>query len=261
MKVLLYFVTMLTGHLASAALVYTPASFQPKTARVVVVIHGCLQSAEIMSLGTGWNAIAERENLAIIYPQVPAGSNPIHCWSWYLPENQRRDSGQLSFLMQEINTAVRRLRLRSPEIFVTGISSGAAMVSGLLACYPEAFKGGAVHSGPSYGLAQNLADGAGVLKDGPPAGNASPLPCEPSRFDGKLLVIQGLADQVVHPRNAMRVIADFSNARSRLLEVEGLGHAWAGYPPAPKRLSPPPPFFSEQGPDATQVMWNFFNEK
>lgn len=245
---------------AFGTLVYTPPNFQPKSARVVVVIHGCKQSAEIMALGTGFNRLAARANLVVIYPQVPAGSNSIECWNWFLPDNQRRDGGQLKYVMDSIDTSLRQLRLVSPDIFVTGISSGGATTAGLLACYPERFKGGAIHSGPSYGVAQNLQEALRVLRDGP-SSVASRLPCRTQDFAGRLLVIHGLADEVVNPLNADRILSDFNEAKSRLMKVEGLGHAWAGYPaPSPARLAPPPPYFSEDGPDATKLIWDFFSE-
>lgn len=250
----------INGAAAYATLIYTPPNFQSKTARVVVVIHGCKQSAEIMALGTGFNRLAARANLAVIYPQIPAGSNAIECWNWYLPENQRRDGGQLKFVMDTIDSSLRQLRLVSPDIYVTGISSGGATTAGLLACYPERFKGGAIHSGPSYGVAQNLQEAVRVLRDGPTSASAR-LPCDTNDFAGRLLVIQGLADEIVDPLNADRVLSDFKQSKSRLVKVEELGHAWAGYPaPSPTRLSPPPPYFSETGPDATILIWDFFNQ-
>src|SRR5688572_30729732 len=95
---------LLQTNLAQAALVYTPTKLKPQSANLVVVIHGCLQSAESMALGTGWNQIADENNLVILYPQVPADSNPLNCWSWYLPENQRADTGQLKILRDEIQS-------------------------------------------------------------------------------------------------------------------------------------------------------------
>lgn len=279
-----------------ASLVYIPSHFEPSTAKMIVVIHGCLQSAESMALGTGWNQIADRNNLAVLYPQVPEGTHPLGCWGWYLPENQRRDSGQLKGIADEIKSTVKTLKLKAPDIYLAGLSSGAATVGGLLACYPKMFKAGALHSGPSYGLAQTLQDADRVLRDGPGVG-AVRAPCHPRDFGGSILVIQGDADKVVNPQNGLRVISDFlgtavavskseeneqgrayavsdyrseGSATGRLVMVKGLGHAWSGSVAnlrfaallGPKGQIPTTvPFFSEQGPSATNMMWEFFLKK
>lgn len=93
MKVLLLLLFAFSTWTASAALIYLPPNFKPETAKVVVVIHGCLQSAEVMALATGWDRIADRENLAIYYPQVPADSDSNDCWGWFWPKNQKAESG------------------------------------------------------------------------------------------------------------------------------------------------------------------------
>lgn len=281
---------------AKATLVYTPAAFKPEKARLLVVIHGCLQSPESMAMGSGWDRIADRENLVVLYPKSPEGTHPIDCWNWFLPENQRADSGQLKSIMDEIQSVKRSLRLKNPEQFVAGISSGGVTVAGLLACFPKAFKAGAVVAGPSYGLVKNLEEAEMILKEGP---GETPTngPCKPRDFHGSLLVIQGSADPVVNPRHATRLIRDFigsgepastrqlkdgetsysvsdflaspgkGSARGRLVLVEGLGHAWPGLSAhlkhaqllGPKGKAPTAvPFFSDPGPSATTLIWDYF---
>ncbi len=253
----------------------------------MVVVHGCLQSAESMSLGTGFNLIAEKENLIVLYPQVTPQTHPLDCWSWYDPRNQRSDLGQLKQIMDEIRSVKSRYGIPNADVYAAGISSGGAMVAGLLACFPSEFKGAAVHSGPSYALAQDVKSAERVLKSGPPTGAG---PCRPSDFMGKILVIQGEADSVVHPSHAERVIRDFAGPsgpgavtigrengllytttdyghRGRVIRVKGLGHAWPGYAenlrhrkltgpkgPIPTHI----PFFTDQGPNATRLIWEFF---
>lgn len=279
-----------------ASLVYVPSKLDRISAKVVVVIHGCLQSAESMALGTGWNQLAEKNNLVVFYPQVPAGTNPIDCWNWYLPENQNRNSGQLKQIVDDLNLTKQSLKLRDPDIFLTGISSGGATVAGLMACFPKKFKAGAIHSGPTYGLAKSLKDGDAILKDGPSSQVMSDLACQPQSYSGSVIVFHGTADPIVNPKHALRIIADFvgntsvfderqvnvENARytisnyvsskstkGRLVMINGLGHAWSGFTSnlkhasllGPKGQNPTAvPFFSEVGPSATNLMWEFFSE-
>lgn len=293
MKNLFIFLLCCISNQVSATLVYSPVTFKPQSSRVLVVLHGCLQSAESMAMGAGFNQIADRENLLVIYPQVPSQSHPMDCWSWYEANNQRVDQGQL----QEIVTEVRRVKAQysvpaKADVYTIGISSGGATVAGLLACFPAEFKGGAIHSGPSYALAQDLKTAEHVLKNGP-ATRPTLGPCRPSDFKGKLIVVQGLVDTVVHPSHSARIIQDFigtksaestqpgrenglqftvrdylgeSGARGRVIEVQGLSHAWSGFAdnlrhkkilgpkgPIPTIL----PFFSDAGPNATRWIWEY----
>lgn len=291
----LFFLVFFCPKIILASLLFVPSHLDAKRAKIVVVIHGCLQSAESMALGTGWNQIAELNNLVIIYPQVPEGSNPLSCWSWYLPENQRSDSGQLKTVFEEIKSVQRLLKLKNPDVFATGISSGAATVAGLLACFPNEFKAGAIHSGPSYGLAQTLEDGEKTLKEGPLSA-VSKGSCQPRSFSGSILVIQGSADSVVNPSHGKRIISDFignaeavatkedatgdlaystsdylseKSGKGRLIMVQGLGHAWSGFAAnlkhgnllGPKSKIPTHlPFFANEGPSATNLIWEFFKD-
>lgn len=293
MTALLFFVNLFFSNTVLASLLYLPPNLNTDKAKILVVIHGCLQSAESMALGTGWNQIAQLNNMVVLYPQVPELSHPMGCWSWYSPENQRADSGQLKVIMDEIKATQQLLGLKKSSVFVAGISSGAITATGLLACYPNEFKAGAIHSGASYGLAQNVKEAEKLLKVGP-EGLVSKGPCEPSAFQGSILVLQGTADAVVNPQNALRVIADFvgnttavstkefkagdlvytvadylSNkpAKGRLVMVQGLDHAWAGFVNnlrfgnvlGPKGTFPTNvPFFTELGPSSTNLIWEYF---
>lgn len=241
---------------AHASLVYVPDRFDPTAARLVVAIHGCLQSSESMALGTGWNVLAEQHNLVIIYPQVAPGTHPQDCWRYWLPENQRRGSGDLGKLHQEIQDWKYALGIPNSHVYLNGISSGAAMVAALLACYPEDFAAGVLHSGLSYALATSEKDALKVQAKGPSASTVREKPCNPLDFRGRVMVIRGTKDRVIHADHAERIIHDFIGPsletttvakkdngakyettdfvvsgevlRGRLVKVNGLAHAWSG---------------------------------
>lgn len=287
MKFSILFSLLTFATVGNSSLVYTPQNFDARTARLVVVIHGCLQSSESMAFGSGWNQIAEANNLAVLYPQVPKATNPLDCWTWFTPENQREDSGQLKIVFDEIQEVKAKLNLKNPITFVAGISSGGATVSGLMACFPKEFAAGAVHSGMSYGLAQNLKDGIAVMKDGPPE-TAPSARCKPTDHAGAVMTIYGTADDKVNVKNGPRIIQDFigtltpvsikqlfegniayqindyvsaNGNRGRLVSVRGLGHAWFGLDLNRRHKLPTQvPFFTNEGPSATNLMWEFFQQ-
>lgn len=277
-----------------ASMVYVPETFDSKTARVVVVIHGCLQSAEAMAAGTGWNGIADRHNLVIIYPQVPSGSHPMDCWSWYLSGNQSSTSGQLKILRDDVQKQIQRLELSNPLVFVTGISSGGAMAAGLMACFPAEFAAGAIHSAPSYGVATNLKESVKILKEGPGPKPVNKGPCKPQDFTGPVLVLHGLRDEVVNPQNAEGIITsfkgnDFQERQSerrvngialsqtdyfregqlqvRQIKIPHLAHAWSGadktlrntsFVNSKAKIPTILPFFEPSNPSSTDLIWDFW---
>ena len=73
-----------TGHL------YVPQACEDgkNTCRVHVVIHGCGQSDETIGdkyyNGTGYNQVADTNNLILLYPQVnKSDANPRGCWDFW----------------------------------------------------------------------------------------------------------------------------------------------------------------------------------
>tara|TARA_Y100001935_G_scaffold254670_1_gene264498 strand:+ start:279 stop:1190 length:912 start_codon:yes stop_codon:yes gene_type:complete len=279
-----------------AQLVFVPEKLNKSKANVLIVLHGCMQSAETMAAGTGFDTLARKHNFVVIYPQVPEGSNMVDCWNWFYASNQKRESGQLEEIMTSVESKIQDLDLKDPKLFVAGLSAGGIMASSLLACFPEKFQAGAIHSGTSYGLAQNILSGDYVLRRGPPA----MLPwrfCNPKDFKGSLLAIHGDADEKVHPIHAEFLIEDFTGLAdplkrtgskkegtamstfeytskkdfriARVHLVHGMGHAWFGSRPAGHcedqlkskgfsdvRL----PFFESKGPHSSELMMHFFLE-
>ncbi|MBK7890622.1 MAG: prolyl oligopeptidase family serine peptidase [Bdellovibrionales bacterium] len=268
---------------ALAELQYVPS--RPLTG-IVVVLHGCLQSAESMALGTDMNSAADRNGWLVLYPQVPVGSNPVNCWNWYDSKNQSTASGQLKEIADLVLRTQRQYKLKHKPVFITGISSGGGTAAGAISCYPSLFKAAAIHSGPVYGSAQNPSDGTLALKNGPPM----PLPqrpCQPDKTSTSILVIQGLQDKVVHPDHGLRMMIDFGSAFKtvpnrenaklisissdsnrmvwkqgtqslELVENDKLGHAWAIKKDDP--LKGHLPFFAVSSIASTELIEAFFKE-
>lgn len=250
---------LLAAGSARAHLIHVPEKFDPATAAVLVVIHGCLQSAESMALGTGFNRAADAHNWIVLYPQVPARTNAINCWSWFDPENQEAGRGQLRLIMDEVARLESQWGLKTPKLFAVGISSGGATAAGLAACYPARVSAVALHSAPAYASARSLTEADKVLRDGPAALPSAP-PCRPADFPGGVFVIHGEKDTVVSPRHAELAFEQLTGGdpkRGELHLVKDLEHAWAGFKPA---LKTELPFFSPKGPDATALIAKFFRK-
>lgn len=261
---------------------YVPAKADKQRALpLVVVIHGCLQNAADMAVGTGWNNLADQQGFVVLYPNQTPGQHKLNCWNWFSPGNQARGQGEPAAIVAAINEIRRLKRIDPTQIFVAGMSSGAATTATLLSCYPELFRAGAIHSGPAYGLVKDENEALQLLSLGP-LGFKRQGPCEPEKYTGRVMVIHGALDNVVNPLNAVRVITEFiPNATSRetslsmpfgqlstsrvdyfvdkklrgsLISVAGLGHQWSG---GRKEL----PFNNPFGPNATELMWTFFKSE
>lgn len=133
--------------------VYVPSTV-PRA--LVVVLHGCTQSASVYDRGSGWSKLAERHGFAVLYPQQRRSNNPNLCFNWYVPDDARRGCGEALSISQMVEHLARQWGLNRSSIFVTGLSAGGAMTAVMLACYPELFGSGAIIAGLPFATADTL---------------------------------------------------------------------------------------------------------
>ncbi len=125
-------------------------------APLVVVLHGCTQTAAGYDLGAGWSTLAKRYGFALLLPEQQRSNNPNGCFNWFQPDDIERGRGECLSIRQMIEAMVRDNRIDPSRVFITGLSAGGAMTSVMLACYPEVFAAGAIIAGLPYGAASNV---------------------------------------------------------------------------------------------------------
>jgi poly(hydroxyalkanoate) depolymerase family esterase len=189
---------------------FVPDELQPKPA-LVVVLHGCGQTASGYDLGAGWSSLAKRYGFALLMPEQQAANNANGCFNWFNPEDTARDSGEACSIRQMIARMVGDVGIDPHRVFVTGISAGGAMTSVMLATYPEVFAGGAIIAGLPFGLATNMREAlSGMFQSASlPAGELGDLVRYASNHKGpwpKLSVWHGSADRTVNPANANEIV-------------------------------------------------------
>ena len=123
---------------------------------LVVVLHGCTQSASTYDRGSGWSQRAERHGFAVLFAQQRRASNSNLCFNWFVPGDARRGRGEAASIGQMVQHVAARYGLDRSHTFITGLSAGGAMTSVMLACYPELFAGGAVIAGLPFASANSL---------------------------------------------------------------------------------------------------------
>ena len=126
---------------------------------LIVVLHGCGQSARTFASDAGWTALADELRLALLLPEQIRDNNRGGCFNWFRAGDTRRGSGEAMSIRQMIRFAIKRYGSDPRQIFVVGFSAGAAMAAALLAAYPAVFAAGGVVAGMPVGCA-NSATGA-----------------------------------------------------------------------------------------------------
>ena len=173
---------------------------------LVVMLHGCHQSATQFAQGTRMNHLAEDKGFAVLYPQQSVTVQAQRCWRWYDRATQegRAETDALASLiasMCELHPIDQR------RIYACGLSAGAGMAAILALNHPELIAAVALHSGPVFGAAHGSLGGLRVMRHGAAeqadaairgvlqGRPAAPMPPMPA------LLIQGEDDQVVDPVN------------------------------------------------------------
>jgi poly(hydroxyalkanoate) depolymerase family esterase len=186
---------------------YTPENLSVG-APLVVVLHGCTQTAADYDHGSGWSAFADRHGFALLFPEQQRSNNPNLCFNWFIPGDTRRDAGEPLSIRQMIETFAAAHGSDRQRIFVTGLSAGGAMAAIMLATYPELFAGGAIIAGLPYGCAKSVPEAFERMK-GKGLGDSDGFVREATDHSGPWPIVSvwhGSADQTVHPANAEAIL-------------------------------------------------------
>jgi feruloyl esterase len=193
----------------------------PPGAPLVVVLHGCTQTAASYDHGTGWTTLADRYGFAVVLPEQSGKNNPLRCFNWFRGEDNARDGGEALSIRQMVARMIADHGLDPARVYVTGLSAGGAMTSVMLATYPEVFAGGAILAAVPYRCAEGLQEAFECIFNGQvrsPAewgdrvraasGHAGPWP--------KVSIWHGDTDSTVNPVNAAEIVKQWT-------DVHGLG--------------------------------------
>ena len=274
--------------------IYTPATTadRPTTKGMplVVMLHGCTQNATAFAEGTKMNFLAQQEGFVVLYPQQSISHNLGKCWRWFdLTKSQ--GMAEAHSMMKAIQSAIAMHELDPAKVFVAGMSAGAGMASILAASYPKDIHAIALHSGPALAVAQHMKGGVDLLKNGLDDSDdksIASLEAFAHNIPHKTpaLIIHGMVDDVVHLDNAEALTKQFlylndlaldteasssehlvgtekeytqteykDNQKTivEVIKVKNLSHAWSG---GDKKY----PFNSNQGPQSSRIIWDFFKK-
>lgn len=128
----------------------------PHGAGLVVVLHGCTQTAVAYDHASGWSRLADEYGFAVLYPEQSRANNANLCFDWFVPGDVVRGGGEALSIAQMIEAVCAQHPIDRHRVFITGLSAGGAMANAMLATYPEVFSGGAIIAGLPYGIAQTI---------------------------------------------------------------------------------------------------------
>lgn len=132
------------------AYIHEPFGKTQEKKPLVLVLHGCNQTAEEIALGSGWNQLADSLGFFVLYPEQKTTNNFIRCFNWFLENDQEKDKGEIASIYEMMEYAVSHYPIDASRIYIYGVSAGAAMSVNFMACYPDKLKSGAILAGTAY---------------------------------------------------------------------------------------------------------------
>ena len=261
----------------------------PRTAGMplVVMLHGCKQTMDSFAEGTRMNLLADKHGFAVVYPEQSVHAHPHQCWHWY-DARQPAGGGEAVAIVSLVDALVQEHGFDRSRVCLAGLSAGAGLAALLAVSAPGRFAAVALHSGPAFGEARSGVSALDVMRRGL---HHDPVALVERELAGHphpgmpALIVQGGADAVVAPVNAEQLatqflrlndLADADGVRQgvvshehdgdgytvqdyrrdgasvvRLCQVSALDHAWSGGDDTV-------PFHSATGPDASAMIWDFF---
>ncbi|MFZ4285714.1 alpha/beta hydrolase family esterase [Variovorax sp. HJSM1_2] len=259
---------------------------------LVVMLHGCTQDAVAFAQGTRMNALAQREGFAVLYPQQSISIDRNRCWHWHQRATQA-GGGEVPWVVGAVRKVLAGQPIDRSRIYLAGMSAGAALANIIALRYPEYVAAVGLHSSPVYGTVDSRLGAFSAMQHGSSHSLSEAVREMATRADFPgmpAIILHGQDDKVVRainlgqltqqfcwlnkvdpsaaplaeqsfearptgraPRHAYEV-KDYGRSRKALVRVcriEGLDHAWSG---GDASL----PFNAAPGPDASQLIWNFF---
>jgi poly(hydroxyalkanoate) depolymerase family esterase len=167
---------------------------------LVMMLHGCKQDPDDFATGTRMNELAERHGFLVAYPAQTHRANGSNCWNWFDTAQQQRLGDEPSILASIVGDIAARYPVDRNNVYVAGLSAGAAMAVILGQTHPEVFAAVGAHSGLPKGVAHDVPSAFAAMRAGAP---------QPTHANGaravRTMVIHGDADATVNVSNGAAI--------------------------------------------------------
>ena len=150
---------------------YIPSAYAGEPMPLIVMLHGCKQNPDDFASGTRMNALAEEHDFLVAYPAQTVRANGSNCWNWFNASEQSRGGEEPSLIAGIARHVGESCKVDETQVFIGGLSAGAAMAVIAASSYPEVFKAVAVHSGLPIGAAHNVPSAFAAMQGRSSAGD------------------------------------------------------------------------------------------
>ena len=256
---------------------YTPIGSARRRMPLLVMLHGCGQSADDFATGTRMNSLADEFGFLVLYPEQSPTRNLARCWNWHRQEDGKRGHGEAAAIAALTRNIAAPTHANPARIYIAGLSAGAAAAAITASIYPELYVAVGCHSGILPGKMRTLACALATMRQGARASETGK-----TRRPRPTIVFHGDQDQTVHPSNADSFLNHLRRSSAKPLQssvehgseggrtytrtvhghrgdapllenwtVHQSGHAWSGGNRAGSFTDP-------GGPDASREMVRFF---
>lgn len=272
---------------------YLPPQAGAAPLPLVVMLHGCQQTATDFAASTRMNALAARKGFAVLYPQQSAAADAHRCWHWYKRSTQE-GLGDVRLIADMILQVQRKHGLDASRTYVAGLSAGAGLANILALRYPAMVAAVGLHSAPVFGTTDSPMSAYGAMQHGSAASHRDSVRAFGSAtqaFPGMpAILIHGARDSVVrrinmtqlteqfailnagritreaavlrryparstgrHPRHAYESASWYAGRKPQLVACE-IAQLGHAWSGGDGSVD----FSAPEGPDATLMMWTFF---
>ncbi|MBM6619448.1 extracellular catalytic domain type 1 short-chain-length polyhydroxyalkanoate depolymerase [Bacillus suaedaesalsae] len=278
--------------------VYVPSSYNGNAVPLMVMLHGCTQDADDFAAGTRMNQLAESKNFIVVYPEMNRTYNSYDCWNWFYDYNQHRNGGEAAIIDSMIDYVKSNYNISSKGYaagisaggYMTSIM-GATYPEHIIAI---GIHSGGMYNAADSAVAGTNTMYYGSATNPDSAGYEAAVEMDKSALQRvPTIIFHGSQDGTVYIENAWQAKTqwaqtnDYADDRNnnnsvdanydvkqtgttngyswekyvyndsagrsliQLWKVNGLGHAWSGG-------SSSGSYTDANGPQATNVMWDFF---
>ena len=275
---------------------YLPGGVAVAPRPLVVMLHGCQQTACDFATATRMNQLAERKGFAVLYPQQSAAADSHRCWHWYKRSTQQ-GLGEARLVADMIEQVQIKHGLDASRTYLAGLSAGAALASIVALHYPELIAAVGLHSAPVFGTSDSAMSAYSAMQHGSSHAHQAAardfvkaLPASSSHPGMPAILIHGERDPVVRRVNMQQLSQQFEIINAPFItRAEPVRHShparstgrsprhayqtWTYYAGRKPQLmkceigvlghawsggDDSVAFSTREGPNATSMMWDFF---
>lgn len=188
----------------------------PANRPVIVLLHGCGDTASNFATTSGLEALATSRQFALVVPQQQYLNNFQTCFNWFDSANQSRGAGEMASIEQMVDKTITDAQSDSTMLFVVGFSAGGAEAANVLATSASRYRAGVISAGIPFKCAETLNAGfacMGGSVDLMPADWAQKVRTAAMPYTGpwpRIAIWQGLNDGTVATSNRLELVEQWT---------------------------------------------------